>query len=368
MKKYLQIYIVPILLVFLASCQGQNQADQLNENLSQQEMVLLDSMYTIQKVDTIWSPNAPSRITRKIRPDKEGNLLFAAYQDIIRYDGLSFTNLTKEEGLDSYDAFDVWEDKNGSLWIASTHFGVFQHPGSTELKTGEKALKHFTPKNGLAHDRTMCIYEDRAGGVWIGTEGGISYYDGKTLSNGPIAFRNFTIENGLNNNNINTIMEDKTGKIWVGTRGGLSVYDPLTTLNPGEITFTDVTDNEGKAFSNIWSILEDKRGNIWLGGQHGFWRYDGNSFANLNITNVGAVYEDKKGNVWFIHKTGLSCYDQKSLLSSEPKATPIFTGQGMFFGLTEDKYGGIWIGKLDGVFRYDGKSITYFKDGPSKRK
>ena len=34
--------------------------------------------------------------------------------------------MKKEEGLDSYDAFDVWEDQNGSIWIASTQLGVFQ--------------------------------------------------------------------------------------------------------------------------------------------------------------------------------------------------------------------------------------------------
>jgi hypothetical protein len=65
-------------------------------------------------------------MTRKIRKDKEGNLLFASYTDIIRYDGTSFTKFIKE-GLDSYDAFDVWGDRNGRIWIASTPFGVFQY-------------------------------------------------------------------------------------------------------------------------------------------------------------------------------------------------------------------------------------------------
>jgi hypothetical protein len=88
--------------------------------------------------------------------------LFAAYEDIIRYDGVSFTRFTKKEELDSYDAFDVWEDKNGSIWIVSTHFGVFQYPESAELKIGGKVFNHFTTKNGLSHDRSMCIYEDMA--------------------------------------------------------------------------------------------------------------------------------------------------------------------------------------------------------------
>jgi ligand-binding sensor domain-containing protein len=169
-------------------------------------------------------------------------------------------------------------------------------------------------------------------------------------------------------------MEDKKGKIWIGTSGTLSIYDPLTKLKPGEITFTEITNNEGNTFENIWSILEDKKGHIWLGGQNGLWRYDGNSFTNLTRTSVMCVYEDKKGNVWFTHSTpdqhkaGFSYYDQKSLLNRDPKATQIFVGDGMFFGITEDKDGGIWVGNLDGVFRYDGKSVNYFRDEQTKSK
>lgn len=368
MRKCLQIYIVAILLGFLISCTEQTQTTQLNGKTSQKETLLIDSIHPIQEIDTIWTINAPSRITRKIRKDKEGNLIFAAFDNIIRYDGVSFTKMEKEEGLDSYDAFDVWEDQNGSIWIASTSQGVFKYPASTDLKIGEKAYSLFTTKNGLAHNRAMCIYEDLAGGIWIGTEKGISYYDGKKRSDKQIGFRNFTIADGLTNSNINTVMEDKTGKIWIGTRGNLSIYDPFTKLKSDEVPFTEITNNEGKPFENIWSIMEDKEGNIWLGGQYGLWLYDGNSFTNLTTINVMSVYEDKKGNVWFTHQAGFSRYDQKSLLSNDPKATQVFIGDGMFLGITEDKDGYIWVGKLDGVFRYDGKSVTYFGNEESNTK
>jgi ligand-binding sensor domain-containing protein len=371
--KYLQIYIVAILFIFLTSCKGQNRTTQLDKNISQKKVVILDTIHAIQEVDTIWTPNVPSRMTRKIRKDKEGNLLFASYTDIIRYDGRSFTKFTKE-GLDSYDAFDVWGDRNGGIWIASTHFGVFQYPASVEFKNGKKTFSHFTTKNGLTHNRSMCIYEDMAGGIWIGTEGGISYYDGKIQPNKQLSFRNFTIKDGLTNNSINTIMEDKTGKIWVGTRGTLSIYDPLAKHEPNEVIFTEVINNDGKAFENIWSVLEDKKGNIWLGGQYGLWHYNGNLFTNLTTVSVISVYEDKKGKVWFTHganttyTTGFSYYDQESLLGSAPKATQVFAGSGILWGMTEDKDGAIWVGKLDGVLRYDGKSVSYFKDEELKNK
>jgi len=367
MKKRYQIYFVIILLI-LASCKEQNRSASQTENNSHTKMVLLDSIHTIQKADTIWTTNAPSRITRNVRKDKDGSLLFAAYENIIQYDGQSFTNFTKEEGLDPYDAFDVWEDKKGSIWIASTHYGVFHHPASAKFKTDKKAIKNFTIENGLAHNRSMCIYEDQGGGIWIGSEGGISYTYEKTGSKGQIHFSKFTVNDGLTNTSINTIMEDKTGKIWIGTRGTLCIYDPLANPVSDDIKFTEITDNKGKAFENIWSIIEDKKGNIWLGGQYGLWRYDGYSFTRFNTNNIMSILEDKKGNLWFTHsitghqKAGLSCYMLKSLLESNPKAIPVFIDSNMFFGIAEDKYGAIWVGKLDGVFRYDGKSVHNFKN------
>ena len=47
-----------------------------------------------------------------------------------RYDGVSFMNFPKEEGLDSYDAFDVLEDKKGNIWVGSLN-GVYRYDGNT---------------------------------------------------------------------------------------------------------------------------------------------------------------------------------------------------------------------------------------------
>jgi ligand-binding sensor domain-containing protein len=249
---------------------------------------------------------------------------------------------------------------------------VFRYDQIAKLNQKSNALTKFTTKEGLVHIRSMCIYEDKAGGIWIGTEGGISYYDEKNQAAGYGNFRNFTIEDGLTHNSINTIMEDKTGKLWVGTRGTLCVYEPSLSPKPGEIKFIEIKDGEDQHFENIWSIIEDNNSNIWLGGQFGLWRFDGNSFTRLSNISVMSVLEDKKGNIWFTHgtndphKAGLSHYDNQVLQRKNPKLTEIYIGDGMFFEIAEDKDGNIWVGTLAGVFRYDGQSVSYFKDKPEK--
>lgn len=340
-------YTMILSLSVVTSSNGQSIINHLNENKSLPINAIFNTNHVIKEIDTILTPNAPSRMTRKINKDKDGNLIFASYTDIVRYDGKTFTKFKKEDGLDSYDAFDVLIDNKDNTWIASTHFGVFQYSESIELKSNGKAYNNFTTKNGLAHNRTMSLYEDKFDGIWIGTLGGISHYDRKIALDGKIVFRNFTQKDGLTNNSINTITEDRSGKIWVGTRGTVSIYDPLENHKPGEKKFKEVKNNAGEPFENIWSIIEDRNGNIWLGGQFGLWRYDGNTYTRLTSVRVQYLYEDKKGAVWFthgadaIHTVGLSYYDQESWLSNDLNATQVFSGGGMLWGISEDKDGAI---------------------------
>lgn len=269
--------------------------------------------------------------------------------------------MKKVDGLESFDAFDVLEDRKGNIWIASTHLGVFRYDG--------EVLSNFTIKDGLSHNRTMSIYEDKAGGIWIATQGGLSFYDGKSASEGAVRFQNFTTKDGLTSDDINTVIEDKTGKLWIGTRGALSVYATSISAESNTKTFNEITDNEGKPFAGVWSIIEDRNGDIWLSDARGLWRYKNSSFTNYATTvRLARLYEDKQGNIWFTHgsagsqQNGLSYFDQKSLLSENPKATPVHISDGMLFGISEAKDGGIWVGTLKGLFRYDGVSVNYFRD------
>ena len=62
----------------------------------------------------------------------------AAFEDIMLYDGKSFTKIPKADNFKSFDAFDALQDSKGNIWIASTHHGVFLYDGkkfSTEFFT-----------------------------------------------------------------------------------------------------------------------------------------------------------------------------------------------------------------------------------------
>jgi ligand-binding sensor domain-containing protein len=242
------------------------------------------------------------------------------------------------------------------LKTASIGSGVYYSDG--------KSFRNYTTKQGLANNEVTCIYEDKSGTIWFGTQGGVSRYDGKS-------FRNYTTREGLPSNDVNSIIEDKTGKFWFGTRGYACIYDGKTFTILTNFAFSIFNNKDGTHFMNVRSIIEDKKGNIWLGGIDGLWRYDGSTFTNFTQNFVGNIYEDKKGNIWTSSQSAndkrwaLSRYDEKSLSNKKPTVTEIKSeyedNKGMIFGILEAYDGSIWFGALDGVHRYDGNTITDFK-------
>ena len=329
MKKLVKLFALFLMFVFHTSC-GQNQINIPKDYIKSETK------------DSISSPNGS--MVRNVKQDRNGNILIASYKGVFRYDGKSFTNITSTIMSPSF--WDVMEDRKGNLWFATRDSGVYYYNG--------KSFQHFTARDGLANNRVMTIYEDRAGIIWFGTGGGVSRYDGKS-------FRNFTTKDGLSNNDLTTIMEDKTGKLWFGTRGEACFYDGKT--------FTVFKNKDGKAFNNVWSIIEDKKGNIWFGNVDGLWRYDGSTYTKVSQRAASAIMEDKKGNIWttgsgnayVVDAWALSRYDQKSLYNKNPAVMEIMSKQKMLCRILEANDGSIWVGSINGVYRYDGKTITGFK-------
>lgn len=296
---------------------------------------------------------APNSITRNIIQDRKGNIWITSWEGVFKYDGKTFTNITRK--VSSARFFSVLEDSKGNLWFGSIGSGVYRYDG--------KSFKKLTIKDGLLNNDVGSIYEDKKGNIWFGVFGGASRYDGKS-------FRNYIINGEAMSEDrtgktfadrpayeVNAIIEDKTGKFWFATRGNTFVYD-------GE-TFAAFS-HDNKPFRNVRSIIEDRKGNIWLGGNDGLWRYDGSIFTNIKPKFTGYIYQDKKGYIWTSSEKdnsrdwSVSRYDEKTLYTVKPTATEIIT-KPMTFGITEDSKGNIWFGAIDWVYRYDGVGVMDFR-------
>ena len=88
-----------------------------------------------------------------------------------------------------------------------------------------QAFKIFTTADGLAHDTIKDIFEDKAGTLWFATSSGVSQYDGEKFNNiivnGPMGM------NVLPDwwNQITAIAQDTVGNFWFGSTAGITYYN-----------------------------------------------------------------------------------------------------------------------------------------------
>jgi diguanylate cyclase (GGDEF)-like protein len=83
----------------------------------------------------------------------------------------------------------------------------------------EGAAQRYTFKeyvDGLGNLTVKCLYQDRAGFLWVGTQGGLFRYDGNR-------FDEFGAAQGLTAPMIEDIREDGGGRLWVASQNGLFV-------------------------------------------------------------------------------------------------------------------------------------------------
>jgi ligand-binding sensor domain-containing protein len=89
------------------------------------------------------------------------------------------------------------------------------------LQAQDFPMRKFTTQEGLVNNNITCLYQDSRGYLWIGTEAGISRFNGEE-------FKNYNLKNGLPDQQINAIIEDRRGDIWVLASKGLACFDGTT--------------------------------------------------------------------------------------------------------------------------------------------
>ncbi|OFY44257.1 MAG: hypothetical protein A2X18_01200 [Bacteroidetes bacterium GWF2_40_14] len=211
----------------------------------------------------------------------------------------------------------------------------------------------FSKLQGLRHDQVRAIAQDKMGNLWLGTDDGLTRYDGKYFSH-------YTTEQGLNNNLILSVLRDKKENLWFGTfNGGVTRFDGRY--------LTNFTTKEGLPSNVVNCIFQDSRGNIWLGTGAGASKYDGKSFTNFSIkeglthNDVRAILEDNSGNIWIATNGGGISIFNGSTFSNYSENEGLI--QNFIGNLFKDSKGNIWLGSASkGVARFDGERFAIFTE------
>ncbi len=245
------------------------------------------------------------------------------------------TTWTSNEGLPQNSIYTMVQTRDYYLWLG-TQEGLIRFDGIR--------FEIFDTKNtpAIRHNWIMCLYEDRDGTLWAGTNGGglISYRNG--------AWQNYSIREGLSSDFVWSVVQDRDGALWVGTNRGLNKF-----IN-GQ--FKVFTTRDGLCHDMVRSVIEDRRGALWIGTHVGISRYYEGRFENFTVLNgltnnaVAVCYEDRSGIIWAgTYGGGLNRFaDGRWSALTVKSGLP----SDMVAALFEDRNGSLWIGTRGGVSRY----------------
>ena len=164
-------------------------------------------------------------------------------------------------------------------------------------------FEQLTTKDGLSQSSVYDMVQDQQGFIWIATQDGLNRYDGDQF----IHYRSNVLEsNSIANNFIRKLYIDNQNTLWIGTGNGLSKYNRQTDDFKN---FIHIENNTASLRDNvIWDIYQDSQNKLWVTTEKGIHKYNTkeNKFERIRILKyekqlkeVRTVFQDRKNNFWF---------------------------------------------------------------------
>ncbi|HSC27840.1 MAG TPA: two-component regulator propeller domain-containing protein [Vicinamibacterales bacterium] len=220
--------------------------------------------------------------------------------------------------------------------------------------------------------------QDRRGFLWIGTNEGLSRFDG-------YRFVNYGTADGLGNLYINDIVEDAQGRLWVATNGGgvaRLIDDPPPSTGAPETSpvgqgqpsprfATYQIAASPPPASAVNDVVFDRTGRLWAATDNGLYRVDARGDGELRFEPVWALgrivnpgFADRRGRLWFgVQSLGVISIDGDHIITygtldktaeasdlpeafdEDPQGTLRLTARSRVFELVDDNGGrrGRWV-------------------------
>ena len=217
--------------------------------------------------------------------------------------------------------------------------------GQTDPPLKNILFSSFFAEKNLSSNNITCFFQDSKGYMWIGTQDGLNYFNGKTIK---VFKHDHLNKNSLPDNFIGSVCEDQQGNIWIGTSQGIG------KLNPELLTFENYyTDNKGEDLGYKPNVYIDKENNAWVFAYKlfkfnktigKFEKINFNTSGPLNVRLYTGVFEDSKKRYWLSTNENLYRFFPKEnnvelFLHSKTKI--------YVFPVKEDRFGNLFCGTWD---------------------
>ncbi|MBM6992083.1 MAG: response regulator [Prevotella sp.] len=271
------------------------------------------------------------------------------------------------------DVTDIALARDGNLWISTYWDGI----ELLNKKTGR--FTHFNRKTvrHLVSNQAWTVMDAGGDFIYVGhVQAGLSIINTRTHT--ARNFRHNSVQPGsLSDDNINCLYQDRNGHVWVGTDDGLDLFDPIKE------EFIHI-DSQGRLRRKVYAITEMADGQLYVGTEFGgivivnpsHSVAGGNHFpvtgqiaegplpTNLSGSTIRSLFQDRYHNIWVgfygagvnfissqlptIGQINYSIYKEDTHLTNKT-----------VFGVATDRTGQLWLGT-------DGGGLNVFS--PDKRR
>ena len=244
------------------------------------------------------------------------------------------------------------QGRSGMFWAATSDGGL--NAFSPKTLKFNVLLPIPRGEDESVYENISCMLIDKNKNLLIGTKGNGLYLFDNTIRK----LKKFEKEKGNGNslldNNVNCIFQDKEGKVFVGTDEGLCEF------NSSAGKFRKVIFDKNSAGDKVSAVFEDRENNFWIGTKGGsLFSFDetsnfSSSYSNnnnaggqLSENNITCITQDKRGAIWIgTYGGGLKKFERKTgkfLMFRSDDKTPHPIGGNFINGIFEGKNGMLWI-------------------------
>ena len=265
-------------------------------------------------------------VVSAIARSNERDLLVATESPrLFRYSNGRSEALTGSANLELPSPQTVAQTTDGKIWMATYEAGLYfwEHGHIQALREG-------------IPDKINCLLPVAHGGLWIGTDEGIIFWNGHEISS-RISLQVFR---GLR---VLSLAEDRDANVWIGTSNG------LFRLNSEGLRL--MKNAQGESNRTITAIFEDRDGNLWIGDEQGIERLRDGVFTTFSMggstsegAGAGPIYTDDLDRTWVApsHR-GLYCIVKNEAIEIESGDL----GRDVIYSIAGFK-DDLWVGRREG--------------------
>ena len=284
-------------------------------------------------------------VQRMMEDNRQRLWLVTESHGLLCYDGKTVKGYFQEE-QEKGMVRDICQDREGRIFIATAHAGVFILEGDTPRHIEATGTKHVST-----------LYPNRRCHIMIGYDGlGLAIYNPQTgtLRDNPYYSR----EVDLSTAKVYSIYEDENSNVWLGLLQKGIYMHPGKTMGFGYMGYKLGTRNTiGTAC--VTSVLGGSNGYHWIGtDKDGLYCQKDNyvpykHFKENFPATILSICEDARQRIWVgSFKEGIGWIDQKSM-SYHPYRLPQGSGVSVFSMVCAPQ-GYLWLGTMGyGLLRLD---------------